>query len=332
MKHHSTRAAALLVLSLAGASALAKVPAIQTLPKGQLYEQRDVSRSKAQCRERVLARGSFEGVYEGEECGEGCSAVFRLDSGEKVYLGLSCNADKLYGPEGRRSLVHFEVRREWYEYAEQQVRGCSESMFCVAPPAGAQAAAAGAPAQGKAAWPGVEGDIIKTLPFRDRSGENTLILSSQKTCGGDGTCGRKIFAYRFLKGADGAARRLWRVYDFEEASEFDLLAAFYMNRVAITDLDKNGTSEVWLPYALGCLSDPSQHPMKIIMYEGTQKYAMRGLSRALGGPAGDGGTMDAALRSGPAVFRSYAQKLWQSIDHDYTPQASTDGADRRRAP
>ena len=80
-----------------------------------------------------------------------------------------------------------------------------------------------------------------------------------------------------------------------------------------TDLDKDGTSEVWLPYALGCLSDPGQHPMKIIMYEGTQKYAMRGLSRSLGGPAGDGGTMDAALRSGPAVFRSYAQKLWQNI-------------------
>ncbi len=118
MKHHSTRAAALLALCLAGASALAKGSAIQTLPKGQLYEQRDVNRSKAQCRARVLARGSFEGVYEGEECGEGCSAVFRLDSGEKAYLGLSCNADKLYGPEGRRSLVHFEVRRERYEYKD----------------------------------------------------------------------------------------------------------------------------------------------------------------------------------------------------------------------
>ena len=314
---HTFCAAALLAFSLAGASALAKAPAIQTLPRGQLFEAREAGLSKAQCRARVLARGSFEGVYEGEECGEGCSAVFRLDSGEKAYLGCG-DADRLYGPAGRRVVAHFEVRRAWLDYKEQGWSGCSEEMRCVKPPAGAQAAAS-APAQGKAAWPGVEGDIIKTLPFRDRSGDNTLVLSGRATRNSDGSSKGEIFAYRFLRGADGAAQQLWRVRDFEEDCEFDLLAAFYMNRVAITDLDKDGTSEVWLPYALGCLSDPSQHPMKIIMYEGTQKYAMRGLSRSLGGPAGDGGTMDAALRSGPAVFRSYAQKLWQNIDRDYTP-------------
>ena len=132
---HGLPAAALLALALAAAPALAKPPAVQTLPKGQLYEQRDVNRSKAQCRARVLARGSFEGVYEGEECGEGCAAVFRLDSGEKAYLGLTCDAEKLYGPVGRRSLVHFEVRRAWYEYEEQKVRGCGENMVCVPPPA-----------------------------------------------------------------------------------------------------------------------------------------------------------------------------------------------------
>ena len=133
--NHTLCAATLLALSLSAAPVLAKKTAVQTLPKGQLYEQREVKLGKAQCRARVIARGSFEGVYEGEECGEGCSAVFRLDSGEKAYLGLACDADKLYGPVGRRSLVHFEVHREWYEYAEQQVRGCEESMVCVPPPA-----------------------------------------------------------------------------------------------------------------------------------------------------------------------------------------------------
>ncbi len=142
MKHRIHFAA--LALALAAAPALAKKPAVQILPKGQLYEQRDVNRSKVQCRARVIARGSFEGVYEGEECGEGCSAVFRLDSGEKAYLGLACDADKLYGPVGRRSLVHFEVHREWYEYAEQQVRGCGESMVCVAPPPAAPQKPSGA--------------------------------------------------------------------------------------------------------------------------------------------------------------------------------------------
>lgn len=132
-------AATLLALSLSAAPVLAKKPAVQTLPKGQLYEQREVKLGKAQCRAQVIARGSLEGVYEGEECGEGCSAVFRLDSGEKAYLGTACDADKFYGPVGRRVVAHFEVRRAWYEYAEQGARGCEESMVCVAPPAGAQA-------------------------------------------------------------------------------------------------------------------------------------------------------------------------------------------------
>ena len=47
MKHRIHFAA--LALALAAAPALAKKPAVQILPKGQLYEQRDVDRSKAQC-------------------------------------------------------------------------------------------------------------------------------------------------------------------------------------------------------------------------------------------------------------------------------------------
>ena len=81
---------------------------------------------------------NFPTVYEGEECGEGCSAVFRLDSGEQVHLGCG-NADKLYGPAGRRGVAHFEVRRTWLEYPEQGWSGCSEEMLCAKPPAAPRA-------------------------------------------------------------------------------------------------------------------------------------------------------------------------------------------------
>ena len=56
---------------------------------------------------------------------------------------------------------------------------------------------------------------------------------------------------------------------------------------------------------------------------GKKKYAMRGTTRAhssvlspsgglnFDGPLEGGkGTMDAAFKSGPGVFRAYAQKLW----------------------
>ena len=106
----------------------------KTLPRGQLHKSQEVKLSKAQCRKAVIARGSFEGVYEGEECGEGCSAAFRLDSGEQAHLGCG-DADRLYGPAGRRVVAHFEVRRAWLEYKEQGWSGCTEEMVCVKPPA-----------------------------------------------------------------------------------------------------------------------------------------------------------------------------------------------------
>ena len=57
------------------------------------------------------------------------------------------------------------------------------------------------------------------------------------------------------------------------------------------------------------------------MYEGKTKYAMRGETWARVGDGimqGGEGKMDDAFRSGPAVFRRYAEKLWQRfrMGHD----------------
>ena len=142
----------------------------------------------------------------------------------------------------------------------------------------------------------------------------------QAGTGGDDARSREIFAYLFRKDAGGAARRVWRVYDFEKDCEFFIKADFDESRVEITDLDRDGVSEIWLPYSLNCSNDPTPVKMKIIMYEGGQKHAMRGLSRDPNLPLDESrgvGTMDAAFRSGPAAFRDHAQKLWKTIDDDH---------------
>ena len=122
------------------------------------------------------------------------------------------------------------------------------------------------------------------------------------------------------------------MYDFVKDCPYNVEAAFYEGRVEITDLDKDGISEIWLPYRLSCHSELTPFQMKIIMYEGGQKHAMRGLSRVpcegAGGycvmesygrmvpDQGNGGKMDAAFRSAPAALREHAQKLWKKIDVD----------------
>lgn len=111
---------------------------------------------------------------------------------------------------------------------------------------------------------------------------------------------------------------VWKVNDFVKDCIVDIDAAFKKNSLSVTDLDKNGIAEVWAMYEIACKGDVSPSDLKIIMYEGKQKFAMRGESKiqtgmeSHGKPVFAGGsyTFDKAFQQGPEVFREYAKKLW----------------------
>src|SRR5438045_6272198 len=82
---------------------------------------------------------------------------------------------------------------------------------------------------------------------------------------------------------------------------------------AVTDLDKNGVAEVWVMYKNSCHGDVSPVTTKIIMYEGTKKYALRGESRVkVSATDYEGGSyiLDDNFKNGESAFRKYAEKLW----------------------
>ena len=70
---------------------------------------------------------------------------------------------------------------------------------------------------------------------------------------------------------------------------------------------------MWLVYHTVCRGDVSPSTQKIIIYEGSRKYAVRGTSRLSLGGQPDGGryTFDAALQAAPAAFRQHAAQLWK---------------------
>ena len=68
----------------------------------------------------------------------------------------------------------------------------------------------------------------------------------------------------------------WKVYDYIDDCPVDIVASFVKNTFKITDLDNNGVAEIWLMYKTVCHGDVSPSEMKIIMYQGNQKFAMRG--------------------------------------------------------
>jgi hypothetical protein len=122
-----------------------------------------------------------------------------------------------------------------------------------------------------------------------------------------------LYAYHYLLVAD-TLQLIWKVSDFIKSCPVDIKASFVKNTFTVTDLNNDKQSEVWLMYQTACRGDVSPSSMKIVMYEGSQKYAARGTTKVqVAEKEYEGGsyTFDAAFNNAPEVFKSYAKGLWK---------------------
>ena len=185
-------------------------------------------------------------------------------------------------------------------------------------PAGAQASSRVAPPVVHELAP-LQGNLVKGLRYRDATGDNLVLISEtepfQRKVPGRKPAGwsRELHARRLLLATDGSVRQEWEMTDHVLDCEVDITAAFIQKAIRVTDLDGNGTAEIWLPYVLGCRGDIGPRTMKILMYEGGTKHALRGRTRAsIGHGEFVGGeyTPDDAFSDAPAVFREEARRVW----------------------
>ena len=152
-----------------------------------------------------------------------------------------------------------------------------------------------------AEYPDLEGDIVKELRFQDKSGENAVVLTEREKIReqeGSSLWSKDIRAYRYRLQGD-AASQAWQIHDYVHDCETSVTAGFLQDEIAITDLDDNGQSEIWVPYLIRCAGDVSPSTMKIIMYEGQKKHALRGRNPLRSTPCA-AGTLCPAWRATPA--------------------------------
>ena len=155
------------------------------------------------------------------------------------------------------------------------------------------------------------GSIVASKSCTDRLGSGEVVLVEERershSCSGEPCSDKYIHAYRF---ADD--EQVWQINDLVEDCPLSLEIEFLPQALRITDLDDDGLNEIWVVYRLGCRGDVSPLDMKIIMYEGRKKYAIRGSQRIYvdGDYQGGGYKMDAAFREGPESFRRYGKNLW----------------------
>lgn len=92
----------------------------------------------------------------------------------------------------------------------------------------------------------------------------------------------------------------------------DALAEFCKKSLEVTDLDQNGTPEIWIMYRIACRGDISPSELKLIMYEGNKKYKLQGSSSIeLTGIEKYGGEINSILNfKEQQLFLDYAKKKW----------------------
>jgi hypothetical protein len=125
-----------------------------------------------------------------------------------------------------------------------------------------------------------KGTLYESWTWMDSLGKNVLVLFQVKeypmTGANNDERSAELNASHFLVKDTGFAL-LWKMVDNIPGCELDITCEFFKNNVSITDLNKNGVAETTLLYKLSCKSDVSPDAMKLIMHEGTIKYALRGL-------------------------------------------------------
>lgn len=134
-----------------------------------------------------------------------------------------------------------------------------------------------------------KGTVVEALKWSDSNGENILIQTVTghfvwKDYDKDSISYMlqdkwELYAYLFQKNnSENEYKRKWRIYDYTKCFGVDWFMGFVPKATTITDLDNNGIAEITIPYVSICRGGMDPGTMKIIMYEGNTKYALRGFT------------------------------------------------------
>lgn len=168
------------------------------------------------------------------------------------------------------------------------------------------------------------GTIRLAITWHDTEGRHLLVLYETgilaepgSTLEVEGYYRAELYAYHYLEKENEWALQ-WKVYDYVKECPVDITAGFTESPFRITDLDGNSQTEVWLVYKTGCRGDISGDRLKVIMYEGDKKHAMRGEETVMTLSSGGNSEIlqghynfDKAFEQAPDIMRDFACQLWE---------------------
>lgn len=163
-----------------------------------------------------------------------------------------------------------------------------------------------------------QGNIVKAFMWNENLSENYILYCETDVydSGTDMPDGKnkEFYIYYYIV-QNGETNLMWKINDFVKDCEFDLETHFINEALTVTDLDENGIKEIWTMYRFGCKSDVSPWPLKLIMYEGNEKYAIRGETRdyaqSYNKEEDSPKKTDVKLKNADGRILEYALNLWK---------------------
>lgn len=159
-----------------------------------------------------------------------------------------------------------------------------------------------------------KGQATKSYTFSDIEGKHLIVVAEtgelQKSKSSD-VKEMELYVYHFLQ-KEKEWVEVWKAQDFVRDCEFDLVLGICPESMEITDLDKDGIAEISFAYYLTCTSDVSPYTMKLLLYEGTSKYALRGTAKVM--DVESKFTIDPAFKVAPTSFLDFAKEKWHLFE------------------
>ena len=158
----------------------------------------------------------------------------------------------------------------------------------------------------------IKGDKLILCREWNELGKQKVIVVSKKRQGNTKT---EFFVDVYSE--NDLSESLTGIYDFIEDCPVDFFINYIEGSLTITDLDNDGLKEISFLYELSCQGDISPAKMKLIMFEGKNKFKLRGMrqNRAtmeLNQEFGYGKyTVDKSFEEAPDSFLEHARKLWE---------------------
>ncbi len=159
------------------------------------------------------------------------------------------------------------------------------------------------------------GILLDGLRWEDMEGEHRVLFTTVPVkMTREGQQYKDLYVYCFTKTPNGWKKK-WQLSDGIHNCEVDALCEFFPGSFTITDNDKNNIGEVTFLYKLSCKGDVSPDEKKLFMYEGKNKYAIRG-STIIQFPEGrEGGDkhIDPSFTKAAKPLLDFANSQWDKF-------------------